>query len=621
MIGARLAHDEGAHSAASLCRDGRENAQIAENKVGDAPPDVLLKSLIESAEDSSSTSATSSRVDDGSASDGVSPSHLLEAVGNTCPRRPRSARTWDETDVPCEAIHGAIESIEKASRSKIQDNCAHTRNTGGPACDSRMRVGSPLRANVSAMHGNRKGREHVKGGRGKSESKIKGGGRGDGVSHHPKQGKDVKYAHVHVHLGQQCKGGTEQRVNRVGKFEAACLEIEKQGAIAVHRVSEASMHKRKMALNIDRIVLLQHAFFYDKMNASLKLPSDKVDKKKLCSGVRETMRYLGMLPGAKGQDGRLDWGCDEFVFNDEAREERLARAILTHRKGEPSHAPTCSGIVESDNLGSKAKLKHDSDKDKRKGEVKKTAPACALKGAALARHSLEMPAPRRQFKDKGSSSKIDSHRQVKGKSERASKIKGSDCDPPKDSFTVAFLPTGKTAISADSSSSTRGGASRGLIWVKKGIIRGGVKFREHIAKDDCHEVTSKETRQQEKDAACGEKQEEKQEAVQNKQALPRSMGAASPGATTPETIARMDEDFGYHANSVTLEQNGEIHEDRTCGIFLDTGAYNTPDTNIKRSRDERSEDAQAKRCKFAEIQQGQTADATAAAGLLMLMRP
>jgi len=44
------------------------------------------------------------------------------------------------------------------------------------------------------------------------------------------------------------------------------------------------------------------------------------------------MRYVGLLPNKMNSDGRLSWECDEFLFNDVVRKERLNRAIDTHLK-------------------------------------------------------------------------------------------------------------------------------------------------------------------------------------------------------------------------------------------------------------------------------------------------
>jgi len=91
--------------------------------------------------------------------------------------------------------------------------------------------------------------------------------------------------------GQMSKGGVENRVNRVGSFQIALLEVERQGGVHMHRiVDENTQHKRKMALTFDRIVIKKKHLFYQILNDMLRLPHDKAfDNSRLCSGVREVI--------------------------------------------------------------------------------------------------------------------------------------------------------------------------------------------------------------------------------------------------------------------------------------------------------------------------------------------
>ena len=58
----------------------------------------------------------------------------------------------------------------------------------------------------------------------------------------------------------------------------------------------------------------------DSMNEVLRLPQDcnKSGDIKLASGVRETMRYLALLPVDIAIDGRYDWNSHEFQFLDKS---------------------------------------------------------------------------------------------------------------------------------------------------------------------------------------------------------------------------------------------------------------------------------------------------------------
>ena len=469
--------------------------------------------------------------------------------------------------------------------SPLEPSLMRRRNGVAAAPKGILPVPMP-RAGAGAMHG------------GMAAAGAGGDGRGKGAGTRSTasaakpatKGKHVKHAHVHVHLGQQCKGGSEQRVNRVGKFEAAILDIEAQGGVEIHRVSEASMHKRKMALNIDRIVLLQGSCFYEKMNDALKLPSDKkLDKKKLCSGVRETMRYLGMLPGAKGHDGRLDWGCAEFVFDDEAREERLARAIQTHKKGE---APA-GGHAEAG-----------PEQDKSTGAASKALPKVMPKGALAKRSlgSLEVQAQRRHGKDKAASckaSKASQRRQRKPDGlvfrENENRFRSDVGQAP------AHLDTSKRAGTA-ACRHNQGPSSRcvGLVWVKKGTTRGGVKYREHL------------------NSATGEEEACKGQETCNGDARTAVLALAEDeswpdlGPGSPAQEAGSAKQMALETTPAAIDK-GAVTRGHTCpdAKFTGQGSYDTPGTHVKRRC---AEDAQqtvlAKKLKAD--------NAAAAAGLLML---
>ena len=55
---------------------------------------------------------------------------------------------------------------------------------------------------------------------------------------------------------------------------------------------------------------------------------------KLCAGVRETMRYLGLMPvDSRSDDGKYHWGSCKFKFNEQVRTERLERAARQSTMG------------------------------------------------------------------------------------------------------------------------------------------------------------------------------------------------------------------------------------------------------------------------------------------------
>jgi len=119
--------------------------------------------------------------------------------------------------------------------------------------------------------------------------------------------------------------------------------------VQVRRVSNEVMLRRKMAISVDLILIYNAPAFYHAMNAVLGLEHDVLDDAKLCSGSRETMRYVGLMPSTflANSGKRFDWTCHKFAFNCDKREARLARACVresnlreTHlvraKKGPPS---------------------------------------------------------------------------------------------------------------------------------------------------------------------------------------------------------------------------------------------------------------------------------------------
>ena len=48
--------------------------------------------------------------------------------------------------------------------------------------------------------------------------------------------------------------------------------------------------------------------------------------------VRESFRYLGILPMARLDDGRLDWESQHFAFDVNIRNARLERAVNYDRR-------------------------------------------------------------------------------------------------------------------------------------------------------------------------------------------------------------------------------------------------------------------------------------------------
>ena len=269
-------------------------------------------------------------------------------------------------------------------------------------------------------------------------------------------------AHVNVHHGSKWKGGSEQRVNRVGTFETAMLQIEAKGGITVYRSSETSMRERKMALNVDKIVIAKgNNLFCEKMNDTLRLPQDKTDDNtKLCSGVRETMRYLGLLPAMRSDDGRLDWSCGVFAFNDEAREERLARAIQTHKRGSRG-----AGAAAENRDGSRTRAGGGESKAAAKQMVR-TFPKTVVKHVekvrekkALGKQNLRQVKPEVESVEEFTKQGYKRRRRTAGFV--AGQIDSEARSPP------SFCPF----------------ELGGILWVKRGLTRGGVKFGENLSAD------------------------------------------------------------------------------------------------------------------------------------------
>ena len=269
-------------------------------------------------------------------------------------------------------------------------------------------------------------------------------------------------AHVNVHHGSKWKGGSEQRVNRVGTFETAMLQIEAKGGITVYRSSETSMRERKMALNVDKIVIAKgNNLFCEKMNDTLRLPQDKTDDNtKLCSGVRETMRYLGLLPAMRSDDGRLDWSCGVFAFNAEAREERLARAIQTHKRGSRG-----AGAAAENRDGSRTRAGGGESKAAAKQMVR-TFPKTVVKHVekvrekkALGKQNLRQVKPEVESVEEFTKQGYKRRRRTAGFV--AGQIDSEARSPP------SFCPF----------------ELGGILWVKRGLTRGGVKFSENLSAD------------------------------------------------------------------------------------------------------------------------------------------
>ncbi len=68
------------------------------------------------------------------------------------------------------------------------------------------------------------------------------------------------------------------------------------------------------------------------INDALRLPNETTDgNERLCDGARETMRYLALVPNDKLVDGRHDWACNEFVFDEEVLGRLCVRVFVCGR--------------------------------------------------------------------------------------------------------------------------------------------------------------------------------------------------------------------------------------------------------------------------------------------------
>ena len=149
---------------------------------------------------------------------------------------------------------------------------------------------------------------------------------------------------------QSVRKGAEDRADRVTRFVLAIEDLEKAKAVTVERASEREKEQRKMAVNIKGFTVTSAKDFAVCMNNALRLPQDKSEnQQRLCSGVRETLRYLALLPKKLCEDGRYDWTYAEFAFNDKVRIERLQRAVLHGRepkraKGKIDRRQSCPGL-------------------------------------------------------------------------------------------------------------------------------------------------------------------------------------------------------------------------------------------------------------------------------------
>ena len=177
----------------------------------------------------------------------------------------------------------------------------------------------------------------------------------------PKKLKDIKK------LANQY-GDLAGRTKRLQRVEDLFDALEAASIIKIQRVSPQRMLDEKMAVPIASIDVLAFDAFVLRMNKAL----DKEDKKgkadpdrkqlinpnKLVPGVRETFRYLGILPSSRKDTGLLDWETSHYVFDNKVRAERLARATIyargtvgdsEHKAHSPSkgHSPALSHSKKS----------------------------------------------------------------------------------------------------------------------------------------------------------------------------------------------------------------------------------------------------------------------------------
>ena len=167
---------------------------------------------------------------------------------------------------------------------------------------------------------------------------------------------------------QSVRKGAEDRADRVTRFVLAIEDLEKSKAVTVERASEREKEQRKMAVDIKGFAVTSAEDFAVCMNNALRLPQDKPENQRLCSGVRETLRYLALLPKKLSEDGRYDWTCTEFAFNDKVRVERLQRAILNGHgrdpRGKISRRQSCPGLKKP-----RFKMQLEPSKQKKAGQA------------------------------------------------------------------------------------------------------------------------------------------------------------------------------------------------------------------------------------------------------------
>ena len=120
--------------------------------------------------------------------------------------------------------------------------------------------------------------------------------------------------------------GKEDRSDRIRRFDRVIKDLEHNGALKVKRVKPRVLEDRKMALAIEGLEFVDHRDCYESLNLNLTQDKTKSHDKLLCAGVRETMRYLGLMPVEISDGGKYEWSCCKFKFNEEVRTERLERA-------------------------------------------------------------------------------------------------------------------------------------------------------------------------------------------------------------------------------------------------------------------------------------------------------
>ena len=143
----------------------------------------------------------------------------------------------------------------------------------------------------------------------------------------------------------------------IQRVEALLKALEKAGIVSLEHASAQEMVQSKMAVSIRDIHILDNDRWVLEMNKALDggenaqragdHGADCTDqgqkhrpkkKEKLLPRVRESFRYLGILPKARLDDGRLDWESRHFAFDVNIRHARLERAVKYDRKN-PNRRP------------------------------------------------------------------------------------------------------------------------------------------------------------------------------------------------------------------------------------------------------------------------------------------